>query len=368
MSEWSRRFRQHRVPLLMIGLPLVVCSLYLGFVAKDRYVSESRVIVKDAGHSATAGLNLGALLGGGADASTHDDAVLLKEYIESPDMLAKLDAQLKFKDAFGHSGLDVFSHVRHDATREELLRFYLRRVAVDVDDKTGILVIRTEGFTPAYSQEFNEAVLSQSENFLNELSHKISRSEEGFARGEVDRSYDEVKSARDLVLEFENRTGMLDPTASAEAGGRMVVEMETKQSELEAELRNMQTFLNDDSPQIVAKKSALAALVTQIGIEKAKLSAPSGGKMNRLAAQYAELKARLQFTMDLYKVSLSTFEKARIESSHKAKSLAIIVSPSLPEEAEYPRKFHVLASLVMGLLLLFGVVKLAQAIIEDHRT
>jgi capsular polysaccharide transport system permease protein len=119
---------------------------------------------------------------------------------------------------------------------------------------------------------------------------------------------------------------------------------------------------------VVAKRNALSSLTAQIALEKTKLSAPGDGKMNRTAAQYAELKARLQFATDLYKVSLSTFEKARVESAHKAKSLSVIVMPNLPEEAEYPRRLHILSSLAVGLLLLYGVVRLTQAIIEDHRT
>jgi capsular polysaccharide transport system permease protein len=367
MSEWLSKLRQHRLPLLLIGVPLLVCGLYLGLISKDRFVSESRVIVKEEGHSANLGLDIGALLGGGDDGSARDDASMLKEYIESPDMLKKLDAHLNFKEAFAHSGLDIINRLWPNATREEVLRYYQRRITVDVEDKTGILIIRTEGFTPEYSQAFNHTVLSESESFLNEMSHKISRNEMQFSRGQMDRSYDEVRSAREAVIAFENKTGILDPTASAQAGGRMVVEMGAKQAELEAELRNMLTYLNEDAPEVTAKKNALASLVTQITIEKNKLSAPGDGKMNRTAAQYAELKARLEFAMDLYKVSLASFEKSRLDSSHKTKSLGVVVSPNLPEEAENPRKFHILASLATGLLLLFGVLKLAKTIIEDHR-
>lgn len=368
MSDWFSKARLQRLPLLLIGVPLLACSLYLGLISKARFVSESRVIVKSAGQSQSLGLNLGALLGAAGDSTARDDAVLLKEYIESPDMLARLDKQLHFKQAFGHPGLDLLNRLPADATREEMLRYYLRRVSVDVDDKTGIVVIRTEGFTPQYSQQFNQDVLSASESFLNEMSHRIARNEMNFSRGEIDRAYDEVTTARDAVLAYENKTGMLDPTASAQAGGRLVADMETKQAELQAELRNMLTYLNDDTPQVVAKKNALAALSTQIDIEKSKLSSPDGGRMNRQAAHYAELKARFDFAMDLYRVSLSTYEKSRIESSHKAKSLGVIVSANLPEESEYPRRFHILVSLAIGLLLLYGVAKLAQSIIEDHRT
>lgn len=368
MSDWLGSLRKRPLSVTFIVTPLIACGLYLGVISKDRYVSESQVLVKDSGRAVGAGLNIQALLGGGGDTSGRDDATVLKQYIESPDMLAKVDAKLKLREAFGNVGFDLINRLKRDATREELLKYYLRRVSVDVDDKTGITTIRTQGMSPEFAQKFNRVLLSESESFLNELSHRISRNDMQFAREEIDRSYDEVKDARDAVIAFENRTGMLDPTATAEAGGRMVVEMQAKQAELEAELRNLLTYMNDDAPPVVAKRNALSSLTAQIAVEKAKLIAPSDGKMNRTAAQYAELKARLQFATDIYKVSLSTFEKARIESAHKAKNLSVIVAPNLPEEAEYPRKLHILASVAVGLLLLFGVIKLTQAIVEDHRT
>ncbi|WP_230958201.1 lipopolysaccharide biosynthesis protein [Burkholderia territorii] len=368
MSDWLGRLREYRLPVILIAIPLLVCGLYLGLISRSRYVSESEVLVKDAGRSVTAGLNIQALLGGAGDATARDDAIVLKEYIESPDMLAKVDARLNLKQAFGTVGLDWLNRLSPHATREEMLRFYLRRLTVSIDEKAGILTIRTQGMSPEFARQFNRILLAESESFLNEMSHRVARNDMQFAREEIDRSYDEVKSARDSVIAFENKTGMLDPTASAEAGGRMVAEMQVKQAELEAELRNLLTYMNEDAPPVVAKRNALSSLTAQIALEKTKLSAPGDGKMNRTAAQYAELKARLQFATDLYKVSLSTFEKARVESAHKAKSLSVIVMPNLPEEAEYPRRLHILSSLAVGLLLLYGVVRLTQAIIEDHRT
>jgi capsular polysaccharide transport system permease protein len=368
MSDWFGVVRRHPLQVSLIGVPLIVCGLYLGLISRDRYVSESVVLVKDSGRSGAAGLNIAALLSGGGETSTQGDAVVLKQYIESPDMMAKIDGQLNLKKEFGHVGLDYFNQLHPNSTREDMLKYYLRRINVDVDDKTGMVTIRTQGMSPEFAQKFNRTVLSDSEAFLNELTHRISRSDMQFAREEIDRSYDEVKQARESVIEFENTSGMLDPTESAMAGARMVVEMQSKQAELEAELRNLLTYMNDSAPQVVAARNALSSLTDQIAIEKAKLSSPADGKMNRTAAQYAELKAHLEFATDLYKVSLTSFEKSREESIHKAKSLSVVVTSSLPDEAEYPRKGHTLASLAIGLLLLFGVVRLAQAIIEDHRT
>ncbi|MFP3577724.1 hypothetical protein, partial [Brevibacillus sp. SIMBA_040] len=99
-------------------------------------------------------------------------------------------ARLKLKEAFGHVGLDWFNRLSPHATREETLKYYMRRVSVDVDDKTGLLTIRTQGLSPAFAQTFNRTLLSESETFLNELSHRISRNDMLFAREEIDRSYD----------------------------------------------------------------------------------------------------------------------------------------------------------------------------------
>ncbi|MEN3030186.1 hypothetical protein [Chromobacterium amazonense] len=364
---WLLRARQHKLAWLLVALPLMLTSLYFVTLAQDRYVSESRVIVKRGSDDKAGSLDLGFLLGGNAS-TLREDAMLLQQYILSPDMLARLDKALNLKQAFAEpAGWDWFYRLPNDATREEFLSYYRARVDVQFDEKTALLVIRSQGFSPAFSQKLNQAILAESERFINELSHKISREDMAFAQKEVDYAYQELNQAKERLLGYQNRHGLIDPHAQAQATGQLVAELEGKQAQLEAELRNLQSYLQADSPQVISARNALDALKTQISREKSKLVSPDDDKLNRKTAQFQELRAYVEFRTDLYKLALTALEKSKVASAHKLKSLAVISSPQLPEEAEYPRKLYALGSLLLVCSLLYGTVRLTLSIIEDHK-
>jgi len=367
LNTLKRGLPRHWLAGLIIALPLLLASTYLLLLAQERYVSESQVIVKRSGESGGGlSMNLGALLGGSAS-TVREDAMLLQQYIHSPDMLAHLEKTIGVKNAFTDAGLDPFYRLAADATREQRLAYFRARVAVDFDENTSLLTIKSQGFNPLYAQELNRAILTESEHFLNELSHKITREDLAFAQTEVDRAYQKLNQAKEALLTYQNRSGQLDPQAQAQAAGQLVIELQAKQAQLETELRNLQTYLQADAPQVVAARNALGALQTQITQEKAKLAAPGDGHLNRQAAQFQELRADVEFQLDLYKLALASLEKTRVEASHKIKSLAVITTPQLAQEAEYPRKVYSLAALLLVCGLLYGVLRLGLSIIEDHR-
>lgn len=365
--SWLRPLQRDKLAALLIALPLLLTSLYFFTLSQDRYVSEAKVVVKRGADDKAGSLDLGMLLGSGAS-TLREDAMLLQQYIHSPDMLARLDQALNLKQAFGQpAGWDWLYRLPAGAAREDVLDYYRNRVEVQFDDKTSLLVIRSQGFTPEFAQKLNHAILAESERFINELSHKISREDMAFAQREVDNAYAELSQAREKLLAYQNRNGLIDPHAQAQAAGQLVAELEGKQAQMEAELRNLQSYLQGDSPQVASARNALDALKTQIVHEKAKLASPDDDKLNRKASQFQEIRSWVEFRTDLYRLALTALEKAKVAAAHKQKSLAVISSPQFPELAEYPRRLYTLASLLLIATLLYGITRLALSIIEDHK-
>lgn len=357
---------QRLLPRLLIGVPMVVATLYLGLIAADRYVTESKIIVKHISGSESAEKDINTVLTGGYSIA-RDDVLYLKEYIFSLDMLQRLEQSLNMREAFRQAGLDMLYRLSPDVSQEEFLDYYRKRVEVIYDDATAMLTVRTEGFTPEFSQQLNQAILSESEAFINRISHQMAQEQMNFASQEVDRNRSQLNNARDNLLAFQNTHGILDPTAHVEAAGRVIAEMEAQRTQLEAELRQLRTYLNENTAQITAKKNLIAALEAQIAKERSKLAAPDGDKMNTMAAQYQEAKATVEFNVDLYKLSLNALEETRTEAVRKLKNLVIIAAPQLPQDAERPRKLVILATLFIITLFIYGSVNLGWAIIKEHR-
>lgn len=126
---------QKHLAKIIILAPMAVLLIYLAIFSQPRYMSESKVAIKRSDDLNSGSLNFGLLLGA-SNPSSAEDALYLKEYINSPDMLATLDKQLNFREAFSHSGLDFLNHLSKDETAEGFLKYYKDRINVSYDDKT----------------------------------------------------------------------------------------------------------------------------------------------------------------------------------------------------------------------------------------
>lgn len=350
----------------IIAAPMCLLIIYLVIFSQPRYVSESKVAVKRPNDLDSSSLNFGLLLGA-SNPSSAEDSLYLKEYINSPDMQQALDKKLNFHQAFSQSGWDFLYHLPADITAERYLEYYRSRLSVDYDEKTGLLSIQTQGFTPAFAQEFNQTVLKESERFINELSHKIAREQMLFAEEQLQETKARLNTSKSQLLAYQNNNNVLDPAASAEAATTLVNALIAKKIEMEADLRNLLTYLREDAPQVVSSRNAIKSLQAQIDVEQNKITAPDGKKLNSMAADFEDLKTTVKFDTDLYALALQAIEKTRLESARKLKTLSVISSPQLPQESQFPNVPYLLASWLLVCCLLFGTAKLLIAIIEDHK-
>lgn len=352
--------------LVMIATPMLLLLIYLLIFSQPRFVSESKVAVKRPADIDTASLNVGLLLGGSTSSSA-EDSLYLKEYINSPDMMHTLNKQLNFHQAFGESGLDFFYHLSIHATNEQLLDYYRQRISASYDEKNGLLTIQTQGFTPEFALQFNRAVLKESERFINELSHQISREQMKFAEEQLQQARVRLNTSKQALITYQNSHNILDPLASAEAATTLVNSLWAKKIEMEADLRNLLTYLRSDAPQVVSARNAISSLQSQIDQEQSKITAPEGKKLNSMAADFEEIKSQAVFEGDLYALALKAFEKTRVESARKLKTLATISTPQQAQESAFPNVPYLLMSWLLVCCLLYGVTRLLLTIIEDHR-
>lgn len=350
----------------IIFLPMTLLIIYLAIFSQPRFVSESKVAIKRSDDLASNSVNFGLLLGA-INPSSVEDALYLKEYINSPDMLAVLDKQLNFRQAFSQSGLDFLHHLSPDETAEKFLRYYRERISVTYDDKAGLLAIRTQGFTPEFALNFNKAVLKESERFINELSHRIARDQLTFAEKEMEKSRSRLNNSKSELLAYQNSNNVLDPEAQALAASSLVNTLMGQKIQMEAELRTLLTYLRDDAAQVVSVRNAIASMQAQIDNEKGKITAPQGDKLNRMAVEFEEIRSRVTFDNELYKLALTSIEKTRVEAARKLKVLSVISSPQQPQESTFPNIPYLIACWLLVCCLMFGTLKLILAVIEDHR-
>ncbi|MGE0558402.1 MAG: hypothetical protein AB7O69_09040 [Burkholderiales bacterium] len=359
--------QRHRLAWYVIFAPMLVLTVYYSLLASDRYVSESRLVIK---RSAENGVEIGGFslpfLGVSGGANT-EDSVHLREYIYSQDIFDRLDQRLKLRDEFALKGLDFVRMMPPWATKEDYLERYRESVEFAWDDKSGVVVITTHGSAPDFALRFNEAILKESERFINELSQRVARDQMEFADQELLRARKELDKAKEKLLGYQNARNVLDPTTTAEVTTRVIAELEVQQAAREVELNTLSGMLQNDSAQVMALRQTLTGIRQQIAAEKAKLTSPKGRALNREAAEFLDYRAMVEFRGDVYKISLATLEKVRLEAVRKTKTLAVLSSPQVPEEAKYPQRLRTLGTWLFALCLLYGFIRLTIEIVEDHR-
>lgn len=354
--------------LWIVGVPMVLAVLYYAVLAADRYVSEAKITVRQSGESAAAADVSGiAMMMAGMNTGSREETLYLKEYIYSLDMLKHLDAKFDLRKAYGSAGLDPIYRLYSGASQEWFLWYYRNRVEVTFDDVTSLLTVRVEGFTPELVQLINAEILAQSERFVNEISHRLAREQLAFAEGEMLKARDRYQTAKSRLVAFQNKHTVFNPLAQAEAATGLSTQLEGELAHKEAELKALLGYLQEDAPQVVALRNQIAAFKSQLGMEKGKVTSGTGGRLNSLASEFQNLLLEAGFAEDAYKAALTAMETTRIEASRKLKNLVVVESPAKPETAVYPQRLYNLMTLLLGLILVYGIVRLVVATIEDHR-
>lgn len=363
------RIKMNSKMLLAYGavviLPFVITVSYLGFFAHDRYQSSSILLVKQVGDTKISdGSGLGALLG--VANTSGEDSNILKEYISSRDMVEKLNQQLNLRQAFALEGDPIFS-LAEDATIEELVEHFKKVVKVNLDEKTMMLSVSSQGFSPEFSLKLNKEILQQSDAFINTVSKNIALEQQSFAEQQLVEANEKLTQSRNALLEYQNKHKTFDPELQAKAVATLVAGLQSNLAQLRTEERTLLSYLNPEASQVVAIRSQIASVQKQIDDENAKLTSPSNAKLNKTVADFEELKAQVSFATDLYKISLASLEKSRLEASQKLKKLVIISEPRLAEDALYPRRVYISITAFLILNIIFAIGLLIHSIIREHR-
>lgn len=358
--------------LLFIGivvLPMLLVIVYYAFFATNRYVSTAEVAVRQTESNNPTLNNPGlSLLMGSINPTSREETLYLRQYIISNDMLDVLKRDLNWLEHYTSVYKDPLYWLSKDDPQSEVLAFYQRVVQVHFDNETGLLRIEVQAFNADYSQEVLNAILKESERFVNELSHKMTRDQLAFVEKELATARSNYEVKRDELLQFQAQNNLLDAEATATSRSGMIAAMETELATEKAKLAALTASLSARAPQVIQQVRKIQAIEQQLVSETQRLIAQEGSnKLNTVAAKFRDLTIQAGIAEEAYKVSLASLENTRIEINKKFRTLAVIVSPNLPEDAIYPDRVYNLITILVGLLALLGITRFILATIEDHR-
>lgn len=346
-------------------LPFILSCCYFGFIASDRYVAEAKVIIKQAENGGKGSFDIPLL--GSSSSTGKQDAYLVRDFILSLDMLNQLDTTLALRAHYQNKDADLLSRLWESDPQEEFLNYYRKHLTISYDELSGVLAIQAQAFNPEFAQKIVQTILQQSENYINQINIQLAKEQMRLFQVELERASEHLRQSKQQMLGFQDQYQLFSPEQESGAKLTMVNELEAELTHLRAELNNLRAYMNDTAPDILALKAKIRALENQLQIERRKLVGDGNNTFSDVNARYADLMLDLEFATDLYKTALVSLEKARVEAYQKLKHLVVVDSPSLAEEAKFPRRIYNLASILVILLLLYGTLQITVATIREHR-
>ncbi len=342
-------------------------ALYWTFLASDRYVSETHVIVQRTDMAVGPAVDVASLIGGQGGHS-RPDQMLLRDYLLSIDMLKQLEKKLKLSAHYSDSERDLFSRMwLQRPSIEWLHRHFLGRTSVEFDEYAGVLMIRVEAYDAGTAQAIARNMVAAGEQFMDEMARKLAREQVGYLEKQVRQNAERAIAARQAVVAYQNRKGMVSPEAAAENLIGIIGRLEAQRAELQTERNALQSYLVPTHPSIVQINQQLAAIERQIAGEQAKLAAPAGKTLNRTVEELQRLQLEAEFQQEVYKSSLAALEKGRVEATRTLKKLSVLQAPHLPEYPLQPKRIYNIIVYTLLSFLVAGVLKLLVAAIRDHQ-
>ncbi|EFO1300408.1 MULTISPECIES: sugar transporter [Enterobacteriaceae] len=341
-----------------------IAVLYFGLIASDRYVSRAQLVIKQADQIKMLPDTLSML---GLGGSNHEDVLLVQDYLNSPDLLAKLDKQLGLKAHYQSHNVDYFSRLSGDVSQEDFLKYFRDHLSLRLDDLSGVLTVELQAFDPAYGQRVVSLMLKESEGFINKLGHQVALEQLTFVEKEVDRAYQRVQDEKAKVLDFQNKHNLISPESTSTARLGVVSQIESELASQQAQLKQLQSYMRDTAPALISVKARAEALTEQLAQEKARLTGTDQDAMNEVTARYMDVQTQATLAVDLYKSGLISLEQARVEAYRKLKHLLVVSQPSLAQDAEYPRRLYNLATIGVLLCLIYGLIVMGLATLREHQ-
>lgn len=358
--------------ILCVVLPLIAATLYYASFATDRYASRAGFSIR--GIDTNAGIDgIGALTGLASTGSTTSDSYIVLSYLGSRELLEAMDLELGLRGVYSSREVDPLSRLDADATVEDFLEYWNRRIYTQFDPTSGIIEFEVQSFSPEHAQEMAASVLRLTQTLVNELSANARRDALRFAREEVELQEARLRQALSAIRDFRASEQSVDPSASAALEIELIASLEARLIDVNARIAALRQTLDENAPSLTALRRNAEALAAQIVERREAIGSEVLGEsgvsaVSQQLALYEELEVERSLAQQAYASALTSLEQARRDADRQQRYLAVHLQPQAPESTKYPRSIRNLLILGFALVAAWGIGALMTYSVRDHLT
>lgn len=370
-----------RVKLGLFGWSFIVCvvfptllsAAYLGFFASPEYASEAKFTVRTASETPSSILsdtvsNIASTMGlGMASRTSTQDVFIVSDYILSRTIINDLGGKPLLHRLYSSSAIDWFSRLSPEASFEDGWKYWKTKVGAFVDTPSSIVRLEVRGFSRDDAHRLAQGILERSEQLVNEISERSRQDALNRAKAELTRAEERLRQAQLALLAFRNQEKLIDPSLSAQSLTELVTKLTQERLTLENNRAVLRSSVDQNSPTLRVLSAQISALDTQIeGLKNQLTSKAPGSSLSGQIAGYESLQIEVQFAEKAYSVTQASYEKARTEQEKQQLYLVVVDKPSKPQEATYPTVLLDSLTIFAALLILWSMISLLVATVNDH--
>ncbi|MCJ2096972.1 MULTISPECIES: capsule biosynthesis protein [unclassified Methylobacterium] len=355
------------IPILFVlcfVLPTLAGAVYFGLIASDRYVSEARFAIRPAlGTADKAAPDSVGTSSGVPSQMVAQDSLITYEYILSRPMLETMEAKLPIREWFSRDSIDYFSRFDPEKPVEKFLRYWKRRVGVEIESGSGIMSLTVEAFDPDESLAIAKAVMTEAERMVNDLSIKAREDAVAESTRELKLAEERMTKIRVAMRDLRNREGVLDAQKSNEANLKIVSELRAARINLAVQLAIGQRDLGPESRRIIDIKQQIKDLDDNIArIERQAASQDPEQKrlLSDALTRFEALENDRKNAEKYYQQVLTAHERARIVAARQIEFFSPIVEPVKAESSVEPRRILMISLVTAGAAVLFAASMFAR--------
>lgn len=365
-NRWRTSRKVNPLFLLTVVIPTAAATLYFGFFASDVYVSEAQFVVRSPDKPATSGL--GVLLKSVGFSNAGDEIFATKDYVVSRDALRALNRNHAVEKAYTRPGVSIFDRFNPlgwNGSFEDLFDYYTGKVSVEHDATSSITTLSVKAFTADDARRFNRQLLAQAEGLVNRLNTRGQNDLVQYAKRETEEAERAGLRASRELARYRDQRGVIDPEKQATVQLQMVSKLQDELIGARTQLSQLRA-LAPENPQIPLLETRISALNREISGALGQVTG-ARSSLSATAVRYQRLELEREFAAKRLTAALASLQEARNEARRQQAYVERIVQPSLPDEAEQPRRLRgIFATFVLGLVA-FGILTMLLAGIREHK-
>jgi len=365
--------RRRKMTLLMarmfffVGLPTLLAGWYYYVVATPLYSSRAEFVIQQAEPAAQAGL--GSLLGGTTFA-TSQDSIAVQGYLQSPEAMARLDADQGFRAHFSDPAVDQIQRLAPDATNSAAYKLYKRNMKISYDPTEGIIKMEVSATKPETAASFSRALISYAEEQVDRLTQRLREDQMAGALESYGDAEAKMLSAQRKTVELQEKFKILSSEVEV---GLITGQIGGLEAQLTADRLSLAQMQSNETPN----KARMDPLIRRIGTLEGEIAnlrgkmtvdGESGVSLAKVQSELLVAQSDVATRQLMLGQSLMAMESSRIEANRQTRYLSISVNPIVSDEPSYPRAFENTLVVMLIFLGIYLMITMTAAILKEQLT